>query len=822
MIFRKGISNLAARAASLLRKAMIGLLGAAALCAALLPVFPRSGFTVSAGEAAAQAAASAATAPNSDPVYQQLRNVTAGGKTIAVQDFVLKRDAGTFRFISGSFAFLTPVEGKTTGAVFNGSATFSLDPPIASEKHSLELLTKSSEMVEQFSTAVFRFTDGTEKEIEAKGAPPAGAVMSPAGEALADIQTALRKHIKYNLDARILEDVLSPDRGGLFCAFIKGEKYDHKEIYILDPHGVPQGLTKLPVAPEEVAFATYDEQKFGVWTAFHFSQEYAQGTASGRQVNDTVRIRSQKLDITIDKKGFLSGKAATTIAIVGSGVRVVPLDLFHKLRVSSVTDENGQPLAFIQEKKEEDSQFAVILPLPLSLGKRFTVITSYSGPDAVIGLGWGSYYPVARTAWYPSSYTTGNYATYDIAFHTPKGLTMVATGAQVAKSTEGDFDVSQWKTDIPVPVAGFNFGQFKKEEIELTDQGMTLENYANADVISDVTKKMQRTLGEGQLAIPLYTEYFGPIPYKRIGITEQPAYYGQSFANLVFLPIISYMDSSRMNFVGHGLPSYYRAVGPHEIAHQWWGNTVGWISYRDQWMGEGFAEFSASIFLQTFFKDDTYDKFWEMEHKLLVEKDKEGFRAIDVGPVTLGYRLATTRAGFGIPRRLIYPKGGYILNMIRMMMWSNDTQDADFKKLMHNFLRTYTNRPATTEDFKQAVEEHMLPSMNLAGDGKMDWFFNEYVYGTALPTEKFSHSFSNAPDGTPILSFKIEQSGVDSDFRMAIPVYIELPDGGAFRVGSVPLTGNTTFENQITLRGLKSKPKRAMINYFHDVLCLQN
>jgi len=193
-----------------------------------------------------------------------------------------------------------------------------------------------------------------------------------------------------------------------------------------------------------------------------------------------------------------------------------------------------------------------------------------------------------------------------------------------------------------------------------------------------------------------------------------------------------------------------------------------------------------------------------------------------VGPVTLGYRLATTRAGFGIPRRLIYPKGGYILNMIRMMMWSNDTQDADFKKLMHDFLRTYTNRPATTEDFKQAVEEHMLPSMNLAGDGKMDWFFNEYVYGTALPTEKFSHSFSNAPDGTPILSFKIEQSGVDSDFRMAIPVYIELPDGGAFRVGSVPLTGNTTFENQITLRGLKSKPKRAMINYFHDVLCLQN
>src|ERR1700730_3123795 len=140
------------------------------------------------------------------------------------------------------------------------------------------------------------------------------------------------------------------------------------------------------------------------------------------------------------------------------------------------------------------------------------------------------------------------------------------------------------------------------------------------------------------------------------------------------------MDVRGQGVLGISDAVFFYSVGPHEIAHQWWGNTVGWISYRDQWMGEGFAEFSASLFLQTFFKDNSFDKFWEMEHKLLVEKDKEGFRAIDVGPATLGYRLAATRAGFSVPRRLIYPKGAYILNMIRMMMWNNDTQDADFKK----------------------------------------------------------------------------------------------------------------------------------------------
>jgi len=759
---------------------------------------------------------------NSDPVYQQLRNITTGGKTIVVKDFVLKRDAGTFTFKSGSFAFLSPVEGKTTGAVFTGTGTFSLDPPLASEKHSLQLLTKSSEMVEQFSTAVLRFTDGTEKEIETKGVPPAEAIASPAGEALANVQTALRKHIRYNLDARILEDVLSDQPGGFFCAFIKGEKYDGKEIYIIDPHGVPNGLTRLPVAPEEVAFATYDDQKFGVWAAFHYSEEYTRGTASGRQVNDAFRIRGQRLDITVNKSGFLTGKAATTVAVVANGVRVVPLDLFPKLRVASVTDENDQSLSFIQEKKDEDAQFAVILPAPLSLGKRFTIVTSYSGPDAVENLGWGTFYPVARTAWYPSSYSTGNYATYDITFRIPKGLTMVATGSRAADSTEGEFDVTQWKTDVPVPVAGFNFGQFKKTEVTLADQGITLENYANVEMNSETTKKMQRTMGEGQLAIPLYTDYFGPIPYKRLGITEQPAYYGQSFAYLVFLPVVAYMDAGLMNFVGHGAPSFYRGVGPHEIAHQWWGNTVGWVSYRDQWMGEGFAQFSASLFLQTFFKDDTYDKFWETEHKLLVEKDQKGFRPIDVGPVTLGYRLATTRAGFDIPRRLIYPKGDYILNMIRMMLWDSERQDADFKKLMHDFVQTFANRPATTEDFKAAVEEHMTPAMNLTRDGKMDWFFDEYVYGTALPNEKFGYTFGNDSDGSVSLRFKLEQSNVDQKFRMTIPIYIELADGGIARIGSVPLTGNTTFENNVVLRGLKARPKRAMINYYHDVLCTQN
>lgn len=803
------------------RKVNLSLRAAAALlCCVAVSALIAAGLTPRLGAAAPQTGTPAV--PNSDPVYQQLRTISTGGKTITVKDFVMKRDAGTFTFKSGNFFLLSPVDGKTTGAVFIGDATFTINPPLEAERRSLKLLTKSDEMLERFKSAIFRFTDGTEEEIEAKGTLAGQLVAGPAGEMLADLRKTLRKNLQYNLDARILEDVFNSQPGYFFCAFIKGEKYSGKEIYVMDPHGIPGDFIGLDVAPEEVAFYTYDDRKNGTWAAFHYSDEIAEGTASGRQVNSPFRLVSQKVDVTIEKSGHLKGTATTTILPFANGLRVIPLQLFPTLRVEAAADQNHQPLAFIQEKKDEDYQYFLIVPKPLTAGELYTFTTQYAGPDAVVNLGWGIFYPVARSNWYPAPYSSGDFAKYELTFRIPKGMTMLATGTKTAERTEGNFEVSEWKTNDPIPFAGFNFGQFKKSETDLPEQGVKLENYANVEMNYDTTNKMKRTLGEGQLAIPLYTDYFGPIPYKRLALTEQPTFYGQSFANLIFLPLLSYADSSRMNFMGADSASYFRAVGPHEIAHQWWGNTVGWVSYRDQWMSEGFAHFSASLFLQTFFKDGTYDKFWDLQRKLLVEKDMEGYRAIDVGPVTLGYRLATSRAGFQVPFRLIYPKGAYILNMIRAMMWDNERQDADFKKLMHDFVKTYTGRPATTEDFKRAVEQHINAPMNLTGDGKMDWFFNEYVYGTALPNEKFGYTFSNAPDGSVAINFKVEQSNVDPSFRMTIPIYIELAEGGIFRVGSVPLIGNNAIENQTVLRGLKNKPKRAMINYFHDVLCTQN
>jgi len=776
---------------------------------------------------AATAPAPPPAAPNSDPTYQQLRQSRLSDVTVAVHEFVLKRGAGAFNFRSGTFSLLAPVNGKVTGAVFLGDGSFTLDPPNAAEQHSLSLLTKEPRMEENFNELVLRFTDGTDGEIRKAGtaAAPAG---NP-GSALEHVNSALRKDMHFNLHAQLLEDVLSARPGGLFVAFIKGKKYNSRMLFITDPRGV----YALGMGSDQVVLLTWDENKYGVWAAFRLPGEHgSQENASAWKTR--IKIDHQKLNTTIEKSGRLSGDATTTFTASSAGIRVISLDVYASLRVQSVSDSGGHPLAFIKEGKNDDPDFSVILPRPLEAREQFTIRTVYSGKDAVQAEGGDNYYPIARASWYPAR-GFGDYVAYDMTFHIPKGMTMVATGARIREINEGSENISEWRSEVPLAVAGFNFGRFKRKEAKLEKLGFVVETYANQDEPDIVrrlvrayelaaignlstTGMMDKALAEGQLSVELYSDYFGPSSYKRLAITQQTAFnYGQSWPTLVYLPITYFFDSTARHGLGMDDPrGYFKVVGPHEVAHQWWGHTVGFDSYRDQWMSEGFADFSASLFIQLIQKNNgEFIKFWNDERDLLLEKNKEGFRAIDVGPLTQGYRLSNTKAGGDIYRRLIYPKGAYILHMIRMMMWNPKTGDADFKAMMQDFVKTYANRPATTENFKAMVEKHMTAGMAVTGSRNMDWFFDEYVYGTALPRYKFDYSFDAGGD----MNIKLTQSGVDDKFAMLVPIYLELNNGHIVRLGMAPITGNHTIEQKVSLSGLKERPKRAMVNYFNDVLC---
>jgi hypothetical protein len=397
-----------------------------------------------------------------------------------------------------------------------------------------------------------------------------------------------------------------------------------------------------------------------------------------------------------------------------------------------------------------------------------------------------------------------------------------------------------WKTEVPLAVVGFNLGTFKMKEAVIPGKlgdNLTLDAYANSTPPGELEMMQGGVLGsfstssmlpvqlsQGEAAAQVYTTYFGPLPFARVALTQQFACdYGQSWPMLVYLPICGFMDSTQQHFLGlHPEDMYWKVVTAHEVAHQWWGQTVGFRSYRDQWMSEGFANTSASIFLQaTRPNNSEFRDFWKQQRRLLTEKNAFGFRPIDVGPVTMGFRLSAEKTGGNIYQDLVYPKGAYILHMIRMLMWSRQDGDAKFIEMMKDFAATYRLKSATTEDFKAMAEKHMTPQMDLDGNHRLDWFFNEYVYGTDLPTYHFESQWTPQGDGTK-LHLKLTQSGVGPGFKMMVPVYFELADGKVFRAGSINVNGEKTVEQEANLPKLPAPLKRVSINYYYDVLSIEN
>jgi aminopeptidase N len=245
---------------------------------------------------------------------------------------------------------------------------------------------------------------------------------------------------------------------------------------------------------------------------------------------------------------------------------------------------------------------------------------------------------------------------------------------------------------------------------------------------------------------------------------------------------------------------------------------VGWTSYRDQWMSEGFAEFSTSLYAQYVRKDTAkFIDFWENLRRQIVEATPQtnNLKPYTIGPVTQGFRLnnAKTRGAY---RFLVYPKGAYILHMIRMMMFDHKGGgDAKFREMMTDFIKSHFNKDVSTEDLKKIIEKHMLPAMDIDKNGTMDWFFNQWVYGSEVPAYRMEYSIAPSEDGKAVVNLTVTQSGVKEDFAMLVPMYVD------YGKGWVKLGSATTFGTKpVVLTNLKlpQSPKRMALAYMNDVL----
>ncbi|HKF51261.1 MAG TPA: M1 family aminopeptidase [Candidatus Acidoferrales bacterium] len=737
-------------------------------------------------------------------------------KAAHVENLTIARDRIHITLIDGEIQFTAPTAGTVFGAAFKGRGRIEVAPPNDAEAHQLELLTKQKTLNMEFSEATFSFTDGTFDEIgkQVKWMPPPD---NSLAQLYQDRQRA-REDVAAEMVPRIFEGVLSEDHAkpAYFAADVKTNNFG----WVLAKDDA--------LALEEISVGRYlswggPAQNFDTWMAF------PAGNVSGIQADqnptakDVFMVHRYDIDATVTAGADFSATTKVNLQFQAAGERVALFQLIANLRVSSVKDEHGTALAFFQPQDPKDrpqtygDYVAVALPQPTTQGEESTLTFQYAGKRMVRNVGTGNYF-CPSYGWYPGTTDEfGTRADFEMTFHSPKKFLLVATGEKEGESTDGNWSVTKWESPVPQAVAGFAFGDYKVSDSKVGDTAVEVYGNRNtSDRISAINEIVNPNLpGQTGFGMPamgnldpaamlktttveignnlrVFENYFGPFPFPRLAVTNIPYDYGQGWPMLLYLDEISFMDETQRHNLGITdqirISDFFRA---HEVSHQWWGHEVGWKTYHDQWLSEGFAQFSGNLYVEFRDGEKKYLDRLHADRDEIFTHNNFGHRYNDLGSVWMGLRLASSQAPFGYAT-IIYDKGGYALEMLRAMLQNPHVKEPDdgFKAMMQDFTKSFSGKAASTEDFKAVVERHMLPAMDLDNNHKMDWFFNEYVYGTGIAQYHMDYSLESQPDNKWLVSGHVTQSGVPDGWKDILPIHVHA-QGKELRVGWVRVAAQT-------------------------------
>lgn len=825
--------------------------------------------------AAAGQAPTGAQAPGQS-TYRQLRDLRPDGRSVEVSGFEIRRDVFLLQFDRGRFHFLSPVDGHTVGAVFLGEGRFRLTPASDAERRHLALVSGDDELEvlsDSFAAMVLFFHDGTDLDISGAGAVTEGTASTEAARLVTDLLALQRKELRTNFHLRLLESLRNSSIWGTgpFLAFFDGQRLP-PALLVLDPMGC-DALRLTSNWSRERAFMVVRQS--GTASFWYSSDPRVGGEPRASSWADALHY---DLEVEIHNNTGIEGSTTIRFASLARRLEILPVLLMPELRISQVAfrrlgAEAWQPAAFIQEAAKEDADAVVILPEALAEGEVGELRIEYAGEQVLYDAGDDNYVVRARDSWYPNLGAFTDTASYAMTYKVPKDLQVISVGEEVESHDAGEQHVQVWRSDQPIRVAGFNYGQFKKLEQPDEGTGLKIEVYTNPgqpeiiDLINQALGGSSR-LGEQGPRIPISSEltpeqnealagrglvgqidsadlaksalidgintarvstsYFGALPQRRVAITQQSQWsFGQSWPSLVFMPYLAFLSSTHraqlteLDF-GYLSDAQIERLGYHEVAHQWWGHLVGWKSYRDQWLSEGFAEFTAGLVTEMVEGRSAADEFWEAARDRILEKPRGGkIPNYQAGPISLGYRLATD-ATPGAAGAMIYSKGAYLLHMLRMMMWDNAGSPPDhrFMAMMKDFATSFAGQAASNLDFQRVVERHLLPQMNATGNGSMAWFFDQWLHGTEIPAIEADLKAERQPGEEYRITGTVRQLGVSESFRSFVPIYVDFGKDRLARLGGVLLLGNQPQTLDIVVR-LPDKPKRVVVNAHYDVLAMK-
>jgi hypothetical protein len=676
------------------------------------------------------------------------------------------------------------------------------------ERASLALFTGAAILEETFSTAYFRFNDGTFDELKpflrtADDAAGFASQWNMTAQNLA-AEDALRLLMTFSdlptaADAdHFLHLMINGNRLGTFdfrYDSLRGEQFQAGQFKRVK-----------------------DLQFYDLWTSF--SDPRSAKLPAGKNADQPVgelEITSYKIKAQVRPVKEFSATTVLNIAAKQGGRRALMFELSRLLQVKEVLAD-GRPVEFIHNQAIEGSQLekrgndviAVILPSALKPGQKLELSFTYSGSvlsEAANGL----LYVGEHGTWYPNR--GFSMASFDMEFKYPLGWTLVATGQRKEEKTINGEQDAKWVSERPVPVAGFNLGKYSQSvaaagKIQVVTYATSTVERGFAGGTDNVPPQIpsfvtprhsplplvsphptpspsQNTQMVGRIsasAVDFYEKRFGPFPYHELSLTQMPGTVSQGWPGLVFLSSYSFlnpMEKSRLH-LDPAQELVSDLVIAHETAHQWWGDLVTWNSYRDQWIMEGLANYSALMLLES--RDPA--KFRQvMEHyrdELLAKNDKDQ-QLMDAGPVTLGLRLSSSQFP-GAYDAICYGRATWLFHMLRTMLRDGERkslagarsktgEEEPFVRLLHKLRTEYEDKAISAAELMKVFEAEMPASLRYEGRKSLDWFYDSWINGSAVPSFKLRDlKFTDRENGT-IVSGVIVQDHAPENLVTAVPLY---------------------------------------------------
>jgi hypothetical protein len=716
-----------------------------------------------------------------------------------VRDLTLIKEDIRIYLTDGYLIFGKPVAGRPIAAVFtteveNGDGEVLALPPTLAERRSLASYTGTPNLDEHFQAAVFFFTGDVYHQLSSQLPNNPTNRKAPEMGALMDEQwSPVLRNLVASFDTRLTLDLLNgaAHKSDMLDGIFRSSKLGTFDV-IYDPDN-----------PDQVAAGQIAERNnatfFDIW--MHFPSRSARsGKGSERLKWD---LSDYRIEATVTPDLMLDAVTRVKVKAPAEGLAAVPFEIAHAIAVSEVTVD-GKPAEVLQTDAlranmgSQNDLFLVVPPQPLHADRMYEFEFHHSG-KVIVQTGDRIFYVTARGNWYPSSgFQTAN---FDLTFRYPRGLELVTPGDVIEDRTEGEWRITRRRPAAPIGLAGFNLGDYAHARVTrgayvvdvCANRGLepALQPHAQPPAAlvtppptrraprmtqldvpatpppADPLARLQTLAADVASALEFMGSKFGPPPITHLTVSPIPGQFGQGFPGLIYLSTRSYLNPMDTRMAASDKLFFDELLQAHETAHQWWGGLVYSASYRDDWLQEALANYSALLYLEKYKGAHELESLLENYRTGLLEKSASGQIVDAAGPLVLGTRLESSLE----PRAwqiITYGKGSWILHMLRQRMG-----DEKFSGMLAELVRRFSRRPLSTEDFR-ALAAQFLPAKS--DDSNLEGFFDQWVYGTGIPSLKLTYSVKGKAPALRLVG-TLTQSEVGDDFSVLTPVEIQTGRG---------------------------------------------